>query len=193
MLLKLSNMSLKNTRSKLLAEFKTIEKGKNPRLDRSIEAIVVLSGESLDPKIKTDLLDTETRLLAGIKIYRKIEKLGGKPVLVINGTDDQNRTMVNVAKESGITNIEQVKNPPYPKASTLTQIKGLRSLNFKKILLVNHAEGGPRTARYTKKLLQNSCKCELYLINRKRMSREQIDEEIGKIIKYSVEGDLSLF
>jgi len=60
---------------KLMDEFDVVEKGRNPKITSDIEAIVVLSGESLDPAIKTDLHDTEERLAEGIRIYQGIQFL----------------------------------------------------------------------------------------------------------------------
>jgi len=58
---------------KLMDEFDVVEKGRNPKITSDIEAIVVLSGESLDPAIKTDLHDTEERLAEGFRSLKALQ------------------------------------------------------------------------------------------------------------------------
>ena len=95
-------MSLKNIKSKLLSEFREIAKEKNPKVTANIEAVVVLSGESGDPDLETNLTDTEERTEEGVRIFKKIKKVGGNPVLVITGTHFQNKLMLKLAKKAGI-------------------------------------------------------------------------------------------
>jgi len=177
---------------KLMDEFDVVEKGRNPKITSDIEAIVVLSGESLDPAIKTDLHDTEERLAEGIRIYQGIQKLEGSPILVLNGTDPQNIFMEAEAKRRAVDKVMIVKNPSYPAASTKTQIEGLKKLKFKKIAIVTHAYHGPRVLRYARKFFLNNCKFTLFLIARDKINKNQVQQEIEKIIEYASKGDIDL-
>ena len=95
-------MSLKNTKSKLLSEFREIAKEKNPKVTANIEAVVVLSGESGDPDLETNLTDTEERTKESLRIIEEIKKRRGSPVLILTGTNAQNKLMLKLAKKAGI-------------------------------------------------------------------------------------------
>lgn len=177
----------------LLAEFETIKKGKNPKITADMEAVVVLSGESGDPDLTTELHDTEERMLAGIKIFKAVSKSGGNPVLILTGTSAQNKLMKQLAHQQNIKNIFTLKNiPPVPAVSTYDQFRELGKLPFKKIGIVTHAYHGPRSRRYAKKYLPRGCQSELLLIGRDKIDSNQIQEETKKIIKYGLKGDLDI-
>lgn len=187
-------MSLKNIKSKLLLEFRESARGKNPKVIADIEAVVVLSGESGDPALATDLQDTQERTLAGIKIYKAVSKAGGNPMLVLTGTNSQNKLMLKLAKEKGITKITMLENiPPVPLASTFDQFRQLKKMQFKKIAIVTHAYHGPRVLRYAKKYLAKNCQFYLFLIGRGKMTNDFIEEEVAKIVKYSKKGHIPIF
>ena len=187
-------MSLKNTKSKLLSEFREIAKEKNPKVTANIEAVVVLSGESGDPDLETNLTDTEERTKEGLRIIEEIKKRRGSPVLILTGTNAQNKLMLKLAKKAGIKKIEMLKNiPRVPLASTFDQFKQLKKTNFKKIAIVTHAYHGPRVLRYTTKYLVKNFQFYLFLIERNKMTCDLIDEEVEKIIKYSKQGYIPLF
>lgn len=174
-------MSFKN---KLLEEFIQLQKEKNPKITSDIEAVVVLSGESRDPALNTDLKDTEERLAEGIKIYKEIKALGGFPTLILNGTDPQNIFMENEAKENVIHKLMIIKNPRYPRASTDTQMKGLTNLNFKKIAIVTHAWHGVRVRLNAIKRLPKDISFNLFLLSRNNINDADIEMEIEKIQRY---------
>ncbi len=177
-------MSSSDLKSKLSLEFEEVVQGKNPEITADIEAIVVLSGESRDPAIKTKLYDTEERLAEGIRIYKEVEWLGGSPILVLNGTDPQNVFMEDESRKNGILRIKTIKNPSVPSASTDTQLKGLQKFNFRKVAIVTHAYHGVRTRMNALKRLPNSMNFELFLLNRGGVKDEDIEMEIEKIKKY---------
>lgn len=183
-------MLSKNSKSELLEEFEKVKKGKNLKITKDFEAVVVLSGESGDPAYPTKLKDTEERIQAGIEIFKKIQKLGGNPTLVLNGTDAQNELMKKNAKKEKVDNLQLIKNPPIPNVSTLTQFQGMKSLFFKKIALVTHAYHGPRVKRYAKKYLPKNCQYQFFLLDRDKISQNLIREEIEKILKYSQKGGI---
>lgn len=183
--------SIRKIENKISLEFKAVEQGKNPDTSADIEAVVVLSGESRDPAIKTKLHDTEERLTEGIRIYKEVERLGGSPTLVLNGTDTQNAFMKKESVKHGFTKIMVVKNPPFPEASTKTQILGLVKLSIKNLAIVIHAFVGPRTIRYVRKYLDDF-KVKLFLIDRGKINQIQIRKEIKKIAKYASKGDIDL-
>lgn len=186
-------MHLTNIKSKLLAEFRAISKGKNPKITTDIEAVVVLSGESGDPDFKTNLNDTEERTRTGVKIIETIKKRGGNPVLIITGTPAQNKFMFKLAKNAGIKKIKNLKNiPSVPLGSTLDQFKELIKLDLKKIAIVTHAYHGPRVLRYAAKYLDKNCQFYLFLLARNAMTGNLTEEEIKKIIRYSNQGYISL-
>lgn len=185
-------MSSSDSKSRLSLEFAEVAQGKNPEITADIEAVVVLSGESRDPAIKTKLYDTEERLAEGIRIYKEVERLGGSPTLVLNGTDSQNIFMSGKSRENGVTKMETIKNPPVPEASTKTQLEGIRNLNFKMVALVTHAYHGPRTFRCINKYLPKKSPVKLFLIGRDKINRSGIQEEIKKIIEYTSKGDIDL-
>lgn len=177
---------------RLEKEFDEVKKGTNTKITSDIEAVVVLSGESRDPAIKTTFHDTEERLEEGIKIYKKIQALGGSPTLVLNGTDPQNIFMENESRQQKVDKIITVKNPPFPLASTKTQFEGLQDLDFEKIAIVTHAYHGPRTFRYAKKMLPNNYGFNLFLIARDKIDQSQIQKEIKKITEYASKRDIDL-
>jgi|SRR3990167_2422655 len=168
---------------KLEEEFNEVKKGTNPEITSNIDAVVVLSGESRDPEIKTNLRDTEERLAEGIRIYKKIKKLGGSPTLILNGTDPQNAFMEEESRKQGIHRVIIIKNPPYPLASTKTQVEGIKDFKFKKMAIITHAYHGPRSRRYINKFLSGQ-DAPLFLVNRNKMSKGEIKIEMQKIKEY---------
>jgi len=176
-------MLFADLQKKLTDEFDKVKLEKNPKVTQDIEAVVVLSGESQDPAIKTGLHDNEERLAEGIRIYKKVVDLGGFPTLILNGTHPQNAFMEEESRKQKIDKIIAVKNPPYPKASTKTQIQGIMNLSFKKMAIVTHAYHGPRSRRYTNKFLSGR-DAPLFLVNRNKMSKGEIKIEMQKIKEY---------
>ena len=168
---------------KLTDEFNKVKLGKNPKVTQDIEAILVLSGESQDPAVKTHLPDTEERLSEGISIYKKVQALGGSPTLILNGTDPQNAFMKEESRKQGIHRVIIIKNPPYPLASTKTQVEGIKDFKFTKMAIITHAYHGPRTRRYINKFLSGQ-DILLFLINRNKMSKGEIKIEMQKIKEY---------
>lgn len=177
-------MSSKNIKSRLLSEFRQIAKGKDPKVSSAIEAVIILSGESGGAVLGNRVGDTEQRTNYAIKIFKQIKASGGVPTLVINGNDVQNKLMARLAKRSGVAEIVYIKNPSYPRASTDTQMKGLAKLNFKKVAIVTHAWHGCRTKMTALKRLPKNIFFNLFLVNRKNMDQNDIDEEIEKMSKY---------
>lgn len=167
----------------LIREFNKVERGENPQVTGNIEAVVVLSGESQDPAIKTTWHDTEERLAEGIAIYKQVVNLGGSPTLILNGTNPQNAFMEKEAKLREIGKIMTIKNPPYPMASTKTQFQGLSGLGFHKMIIIIHADYGPRTMRYIDKFLKD-IDVKLFLIGRDKMKKSEMQVEIEKILEY---------
>ena len=183
-------MLSKNSKSELLEEFEKVKRDKNSKITKDIEAVVILSGESGDPDYQTKLHDTEERTQFAIQIFKKIKKLGGSPILVLNGTNAQNNLMAKIAKSYGVKKNLTIKNPPVPRVSTLTQFQGLKNLRFAKIAIVTHAYHNPRVKRYTKKYLPKNCQSQLFLLDRDKISRNQIQQEFEKILRYSRKGDI---
>lgn len=175
---------LGDNKKALLEEFNLIRTGKDPELSSDFEAVVILSGESLDSNIKTDLHDTEERTFYAIKIFKKILDNGGSPTFVVNGTDNQNTLIANIAKKNGISKVLLVKNPKVPFASTETQAYGFLKLRFKKIAVVTHAYHGARTRLHLIKNLPRNVKFKLFLYDRREMKVEDINREIEKINRY---------
>lgn len=170
--------------SNLRAEFEKVKKGNNPDISLDIDAVVVLSGESAGSSPGIYESDTEERVTFAVSIYREIEKLGGFPQLVLNGTKFQNKAIKKIAELSGVKNIMFIENPPFPKASTDTQIQGLAKLNFKKIAIVTHAYHGPRARITVLKWLPKKVFFDLFLLDRKNMKADDIEREIEKIKRY---------
>jgi hypothetical protein len=177
-------MSLKNVKSKLLLEFKQVTKEKDPKVFSAIEAVVILSGESAGAVAGNRIGDTEQRTNYAIKIFKQIKALGGFPTLVLNGTDVQNKLMAKLARRAGVFNIVYIKNPPFPRASTDTQMKGLAKLNFKKVAIITHGRHSLRANMTALKRLPKNTAFSLFLVDRKKMDQNDINEEIEKIIKY---------
>src|SRR3990167_10547475 len=173
-------MLFADLQKKLIDEFNKVKLEKNPKVTQDIEAVVVLSGESRDPAVKTDLHDTEERLAEGIRIYKKIQELGGSTTLILNGTDPQNIFMEKEARKKGIVKIITIKNPPFPIASTKTQILGIKNLQYKNVIIITHAYHGPRAFRYAIKYLDKNCEFRLFLLCRDKIEKKQLQEEIKK-------------
>jgi hypothetical protein len=176
-------MSLKSTPDQIEIEFESVRKGKNPEIASDIEAIVVLSGESGDFELETELHDTEERTRYATKIFKKISRLGGSPVLIVDGTDSQNLMMEKMARKAGILSVTQIINPPVPIASTLTQFEGLQKLKFRKLVLITEGYHAPRVLRYAKQYLSNNIKFQLFVIHR-NFDKKMQAEEIKKIKTY---------
>src|SRR3989344_205187 len=108
-------MSLTNIPSKIRAEFESIKKGKNPKITADIEAVVVLSGESGDPITENGSYDTQERMRLGVKIFKTIQQIGGRPALIVAGTEHQNRMMLKLARRKGIGRVTTLRGiPPAP-------------------------------------------------------------------------------
>lgn len=171
-------------RDSLALEFDRIKKGRDPNITPDIEAVVVLSGESADPLLKTPLKDTEARTLKGVKVFQRITRIGGSPTLVLNGTKSQIKVMRRIAKAKGINNIDYIINPDVPFASTFTQIEGMRKLNYKKIAIATHAFHAMRTTINARAIFHPSVYFELFLIGRNEMSSMNVKNEVKKIQRY---------
>lgn len=177
-------MSAFDLQARLRKEFEEVKKGINPKVTSEVEAVVVLSGESGGSTPGIFLKDTEKRTNYGIGMYKKIKKMGANPVLVLNGTDSQNRLMQKMAKEAGVEKTKLIKNPDYPKASTDTQLAGVANLNFQKIAIITHAWHGVRVKINAEKILPKKMSFYLFLMDREKISKEDIDTEVEKIQKY---------
>jgi len=187
-------MLSENIKSKLLKEFKVLKGFKNPRVSKEIDAVVVLTGDSTDPLTEDGSFDTQKRLKTGLRIYRRIEKLGGRPTLILTGTKPQNEIMLEIVKKNKIDRVIKLPNIPRPPlASTLIQIKQLKKLKNKNMMIVTHAVHGPRTYRYVLKHLSSKSKFALFLIDREAMKTSQIKSETERIYAYSKKGDLDLY
>lgn len=187
-------MLSKNIKSKLLKEFADIQNSVNAPVSKDIDAVVVLSGESADPQTENDSFDTQQRTIEGIKIYKEIKKMGGKPTLVLTGTMPQNKIMIDLAFMHGVKRIEKLTGIPRPPlASTLIQFKQLRTLKVKSAVIVTHATHGPRVSRYAVKYWNHNSRFQLYLLNRRPMRGSLIKSEVKKIEIYSNKGDIDLF
>ncbi|MCR4324846.1 MAG: YdcF family protein [Candidatus Curtissbacteria bacterium] len=178
--------------NKLKQEFESVRNSVDPKIDAGIEAVAILSGESGDPALKTNLRDTEQRTAYGLTIYKKLASFSSRgPKLVLTGTEAQNDLMRKLAKNIDSSNVIKLSNmPPVPLISTLDQFKELGKLNFKKLAIVTHAYHGPRSARYARKYLGKK-DYEFFLLDRRGMNPEEIKSEIGKIIKYFMKKDLT--
>lgn len=176
-------MLLKNIRNKLLFEFEEVSRGRNPRITKDVEAVVILSGDSGDPAIKTKIHDTEQRTLFGIKLFKKISSLNRKVVLILSGTKPQLDIMMNLSRINRIEKMKPIPTKAFPKASTLTQIHDLMRLPYRKIAFVTHAYHGPRTLRYIKKFYPEG-EAQLFLFDRNKITKQKVTEEIRKISKY---------
>src|SRR3989344_2330215 len=186
-------MSLTNIPSKIRAEFESVKKGKNPKITSDIEAVVVLSGESGDPITEDGSFDTQERMRLGVKIYKTIQQIGGKPELIVAGTEHQNQLTLKLAKKNGIEQASIVKGiPPAPYASTLDQFKQLKT-DRKHLAIVTHAIHGPRTLRYAIKYLLKNTEFKIFLIGRRSMEKSAIDSELSKIQTYAGKEDIDLF
>src|SRR3989344_6691024 len=187
-------MLSENIKSKLLKEFKVLKGFKNPRVSKEIDAVVVLTVDSTDPLTEDGSFDTQKRLKTGLRIYRRIEKLGGRPTLILTGTKPQNEIMLEIVKKNKIDRVIKLPNIPRPPlASTLIQIKQLKKLKNKNMMIVTHAVHGPRTYRYVLKHLSSKSKFALFLIDREAMKTSQIKSETERIYAYSKKGDLDLY
>lgn len=186
-------MLSKNTKDRLISEFAEVKDGSNPKLNPIFDAIAVLSGESLDPVTDSGLKDTEKRLQAGFRVYRKIERLHGKPFLILTGSSIQNKAMLSMAAENDIKRVSILGNiPPAPNASTLDQFRELQKTKFKNFLIITQAYHFPRSKRYAEKFLAGK-KYDFFLVERRAMRQVDINQEIKKIVKYSRSGMIDLF
>ncbi len=179
-------MLSRNLKNKFRLEYDKIRQEKDPEITTDIEAVVVLSGESQDPAIMTKWHDTEDRTSFGIEIYKKVIKLGGLCKLLLNGTDIQNLMMQKIAKDADVENMVLVKNPPFPIASTKTQLQALAKLNYKNIAIVTHSYHAPRVALTAAKITPK-ISISMFLLGRKDIKKGEIEREINKIKMYFYE------
>lgn len=183
-MLKFLKMLSKDIKDKITKEFRDLENGDNPQVTADIEAVVVLSGESGDPANKTDLLDTQERCEYGIEVYKKIKTAGGRPLLVLNGTEPQNKLMAKIAKQNEVFDSITIINPAFPRASTLTQFKRMKKFGFKKIAVITHAYHAVRVKFTSKSVLPRECTVLLFLLGRKAIDEDIKSTEMKKIERY---------
>lgn len=183
-------MNEKSVRKKLEREYQNLRQEKYS-LPASIGSIIILSGESKDPKNVefAGQRDTEQRLAKGVDLYNSKGNWATK--LVLNGTPEQNSWMFGEATRLGVDtkNIIFVDNPEYPQASTLTQISGIKKLKLPQpLLFVTDLWHIPRTKRLIKKWLNTRV---YFSTSDNFIDQKTIKLEVEKIIRYAKKGDLS--
>lgn len=123
-----------NFRSRLVGEFRKLLSGKEANLPVDTDAVLVLSYSGLSE-------ENTARTNFGVELVKKItatrlnlakgaqpdsEQIGESgPILLLDGTPEQNADMARIARENGIPDLKIafVLNPPSPGDNTKTQFE----------------------------------------------------------------------